>query len=70
MELRRAVSASERRYTVTLLFDISDAFDNVWWSLVLQGLKSRECPKNVVEVLRQKASKHLDRRFKSIKVNN
>ena len=29
VELQRAVSASEGRYTVTLLFDISDAFDNV-----------------------------------------
>jgi len=34
-----------------LLFDISGVFDNVWWPLVLQGLKSRECPKNVFEAI-------------------
>jgi len=44
------VSASEVGYAVALFFDISDAFDNVWWLLV--GLKDRNCPKNIFEVLR------------------
>lgn len=52
VELRRMVSASEGRYAVALLFDISGAFDNVWWPLVLTNLKDRNCPKNVFEVLR------------------
>ncbi|KMQ90177.1 reverse transcriptase [Lasius niger] len=33
VELRRMVSASEKRHAVALLFDISGAFDNVWWPL-------------------------------------
>lgn len=51
VELRRLVSASSSRYVVALLFDISGAFDNVWWPLVLDSLKQRDCPKNVFEVL-------------------
>jgi hypothetical protein len=35
VELRQMVSASEERYAIALLFDISEAFDNVWWPLVL-----------------------------------
>jgi len=52
VELRRMVSASEGRYAVALLFDISGAFDNVWWPLVLDSLKKRDCPRNVFGVLR------------------
>lgn len=52
VELRRMVEASEKRYAVALLFDISGAFDNVWWPLVLNSLKDRNCPRNVFEVLR------------------
>ncbi|XP_014469483.1 PREDICTED: uncharacterized protein LOC106741720 [Dinoponera quadriceps] len=37
VELRRMVSASEQRYVIALLFDISGAFDNVWWPLILSG---------------------------------
>jgi len=51
VELRRMVSASEVGYAVALLFDISGAFDNVWWLLVLNNLKDRDCPRNVFEVL-------------------
>lgn len=52
VELRRMVRDSEETYAVALLFDISGAFDNVWWPLVLNSLKDRDCPKNVFEVLR------------------
>lgn len=52
VELRRMVSTSVKRYAVALLFDISGAFDNVWWPLVLDSLRDRNCPKNVFEVLR------------------
>ena len=51
VELRRAVDASEQRYVVALLFDISGAFDNVWWPLVLKNLRDRCCPRNVFEVM-------------------
>jgi alkylated DNA nucleotide flippase Atl1 len=52
VELWRIVYASEERYAIALLFDISEAFDNVWWPLILDSLKNRNCPKNVFEVLR------------------
>ncbi|XP_046830236.1 uncharacterized protein LOC124429244 [Vespa crabro] len=39
VEMRRIVSASSRRYVIALLFDISGAFDNVWWPLVLKALR-------------------------------
>ena len=52
VEMRRVVSATSGRYAIALLFDISGAFDNVWWPLVLDNLKNRNCPKNVFEVLR------------------
>ncbi|KMQ93115.1 reverse transcriptase [Lasius niger] len=51
VELRRMVPASEKRHAVALLFDISEAFDNVWWPLVLESLKSRDCQRNVFGVM-------------------
>lgn len=52
VEMRRMVTLSEYKVTAALLFDISGAFDNVWWPLVLKALKDRECPKNIFEVLK------------------
>ena len=52
VELRRIVDSSENRYAVALLFDISGAFDNVWWPLVFKSLRERGCPRNVFEVLK------------------
>jgi len=52
VELRRVVSSTEVKYAVAQLFDVSGAFDNVWWPLVLVSLKDRNCPRNVFEVLR------------------
>lgn len=51
VELRRVVSSSEGRYVIALLFDISGAFDNVWWPLVLENFKTRNCPRNIYRVL-------------------
>lgn len=66
VELRRMVNESEETYTVALLFDISGAFDNVWWPLVLEALRARECPKNVFEVLQS----YFDNRRVKISWNN
>lgn len=52
VELRRKITNTEKRYAMALLFDISGAFDNVWWLLVLDGLKKRDCPRNVFEILK------------------
>lgn len=51
VEMRRLISTNGDRYAVALLFDISGAFDNVWWPLVLQSLKEKDCPRNVFGVL-------------------
>lgn len=51
VELRRMVSASQQRYVIALLFDISGAFDNVWWPLVLGAFKDRLCERNIFRVL-------------------
>ena len=53
VRLRKIVDENrESKYILVLLFDITGAFDNVRWSLVLQGLKERKCPANVFEVLK------------------
>ena len=49
VELRCTVDASEQRYMVALLFDIFDAFDNVWWPLVLNSLRC--CLRNLFKVM-------------------
>ena len=59
VELRRAVDASEQRYVVALLFDISGVFDNVWWLLVLKSLRDRRSPRNVFEVMVSYFSDHV-----------
>ena len=53
VRLRKIVNEiRESKYILGLLFDITGAFDNVRWPLVLQGLKERRCPANVFEVLK------------------
>ncbi|CAK9834251.1 Retrovirus-related Pol polyprotein from type-1 retrotransposable element R1 (Fragment), partial [Anthophora retusa] len=51
LEMRRIADSSEGRHAIALLFDISGAFDNVWWPLVLEALKARDCPRNIFEVM-------------------
>jgi len=63
---RGAAASSCLQREVALLFNISSTFDNVWWPLVLQRLKSRECPKNVFEVLRS----YFDKRQVSISIGD
>ena len=43
----KTVSATQGKYAVGLLFDISGTFDNVWWPNILSALKERECPGNI-----------------------
>lgn len=45
------ISTFNKGYVVALLFDISGAFDNVWWPMVLKVLKDKEYPKNVNKVI-------------------
>lgn len=51
VELRRLVDRSPEKYVVALLFDISGAFDNVWWPTILQELKRRDCPRNIYRLI-------------------
>ena len=51
VELNRIVSATQGKYAVGLLFDISGAFDNVWWPSILRALKERECPGNIYRLI-------------------
>ena len=52
VELCRMVSRSEYRLITGIFFDISGAFDNVWWPKVLDNLRKRECPDNIFKVLK------------------
>ena len=51
IELRKSLDSHNESYVLGLLFDITGAFDNVWWPLVFHGLKHRNCPKNIFNVL-------------------
>lgn len=51
VEMHRIVSASSRRYFVALFLDISRAFDNVRWPLVLKALKNQEYQRNAFKVM-------------------
>lgn len=52
VELQRAVRSARGKYAIGLLFDISGAFDNVWWPSILGSLKDRNCPKNLYSLIR------------------
>lgn len=45
--LREIVDSATEKYVLAILFDISGAFDNVWWPLVLDNLRRRNCPRNL-----------------------
>jgi hypothetical protein len=55
----------QRGYVIALLFDISGTFD-VWWPLVLESLKERECLKNVFEIMKN----YFDNRKVEIRYGN
>ena len=50
-DVRRILRGRDERLVLSVLFDITGAFDNVRWPLVLRGLRSRGCPQNVLGVL-------------------
>lgn len=51
VELQRVVRSAQGKYAVGLLFDISGAFDNVWWPSILGNLKARNCPRNLYRLI-------------------
>lgn len=47
VKARNIIENMRERYVVALFFDISGAFDNVWWPAILKCLKERDCPRNI-----------------------
>lgn len=53
VELRKVVENAEHdEYVMAISFDISGAFDNVWWPYVFKALKDKEIPRNIYLLLR------------------
>lgn len=47
VKLRETIQKTPEKYAIGLMFDISGAFDGVWWPNVLRNLKDRSCPRNI-----------------------
>lgn len=43
---------SGRKYVQAIFLDISGAFDNAWWPMILLKAKNRGCPPNIYNMLR------------------
>ena len=52
LRVRRDVEERAERYVMLLLFDISSAFDSVWWPSVLQQLQRYDAPSNLYTLVR------------------
>ncbi|KAI4472524.1 hypothetical protein M0802_016736 [Mischocyttarus mexicanus] len=52
VKLRDIVSETTDKYALGLMFDISGAFDGVWWPSVLNNFKKRDCPRNIYNLIR------------------
>lgn len=64
--MRTLTKESAGKYTIALLFDISGAFDNVWWPSILYNLKTRDCPRNLYKLIQS----YLSERSVCISDNN
>lgn len=51
IDFRRIVDSCTERYVLGIFFDITGAFDNVLWSMILEGLRDRACPKNIYRLM-------------------
>lgn len=51
ISVRKAVSNSEYKYVLGIFLDISGAFDNAWWPILLLKLKIRGCPRNIYSLI-------------------
>lgn len=50
VRLRQKTDAIDKKYAIAMFFDISGAFDSVWWPGILHNLKKRNCPRNLYKV--------------------
>ena len=51
VDFRSIVQSCEENYALGIFFDISGAFDNVLWPMILDGLRERACPNNVYNLI-------------------
>ena len=51
LKLRDLVSGSQERHVIGILFDISGAFNNMWWPGLLIRLQERQCPRNLYRLI-------------------
>ena len=49
--LQEVVATSKCKYVQAIFLDISGAFDNAWWPMILLKAKSRGCPPNIYRLL-------------------
>lgn len=53
VKMRQITSDSTKRYVNTLIFDISSAFNNIWWPLIFQENKMlKGCVQNNLDLFR------------------
>ena len=51
MQMKRDVEDAEEKYALLILFDISSAFDSVWWPVVMQRLQEYDAPSNLYSLV-------------------
>lgn len=51
ISVRQSVESSESHYVLAVFLDISGAFDNAWWPIILLKLKARGCPSNIYSLI-------------------
>ena len=51
LSVRKIVNNSEHKYVVGIFLDISGAFDNAWWPMLLLKMKNRGCYKNIYNLV-------------------
>lgn len=49
--VRRTVEQSDSTYVLGIFLDISGAFDNAWWPIILLKLKARGCYSNIYSII-------------------
>lgn len=52
LTLKEEVAESRFRYVLGVFLDISGAFDNAWWPMIIQSLKINECPAGLLKLLK------------------
>lgn len=51
LSVRKIVNTSEHKYVLGIFLDISGAFDNAWWPMLLLKIKARGCYNNIYNLL-------------------